>query len=152
MAKIDELDLKVIDGLRVDARKSFRELAEELDVAEGTIYNRVNKLKKAGVLRGFIADIDYAMLGYDLTAVIGVIVKGGHLPQIEERIAAQSMVTAVYDVTGQYDAVVVGKFRDRSDLNALVKKLTSMEHVDRTYTMIVLNVVKESHGLDFSKE
>jgi len=148
MAKIDDLDIKIISKLRLNARKSFRELADELDVAEGTIYNRVNKLKEKGVLKGFIADVDYSKLGFDLTAVIGVVVKGGHLPQIEKKIAGEDTVTAVYDVTGDFDAIVVAKFRDRKDLNTLVKKLTSMDNVDRTYTMVALNVVKETHGVN----
>ncbi|MBD3388560.1 MAG: AsnC family transcriptional regulator [Candidatus Altiarchaeales archaeon] len=148
MTKIDDVDLKIIRELRGDGRRSFREIAEKLKVAEGTVYNRVNKLKDMGVIKSFIADIDYSKLGYDLTAVIGVIVKGGHLPEIEKKIAAEKNVTAVYDVTGQYDAIVVAKFPDRTELNKLVKKLTAMEHVDRSYTMVVLNVVKEMHGIE----
>ncbi|MBD3262423.1 MAG: AsnC family transcriptional regulator [Candidatus Altiarchaeales archaeon] len=148
MGKIDDLDVRILEKLKDDARKSFRDMAEELSVAEGTIYNRVNKLREAGVLRGFIADIDYAKLGYDLTALIGVIVKGGHLPEIEEKISEEENVSAVYDVTGEYDAVVVAKFKDRSQLNTLVKKLTAISNVDRTYTMVVLNVVKENHGIN----
>lgn len=147
MGKIDELDLKILSHLREDARKSFRELAEDLDVAEGTIYNRVNKLKDMGVLKGFIADIDYSMLGFDLTAILGVIVQGGYLSDIEKKIAMEENVTAVYDVTGEYDAIVVAKFRDREELNSLVKKVTGLKYVQRTYTMVALNVVMEKHGV-----
>ncbi len=147
MGKVDEVDLSIIRELQSDGRMSFREIAEKLNVAEGTVYNRVNKLKEQGVIRNFMVDVDYARIGYDLTAVIGVIVKGGHLPEIEKKIAAEDNVTAVYDVTGEYDAVVVAKFHNRDELNKLVKKLTALEHVDRTYTMVALNVVKEKHGV-----
>jgi Lrp/AsnC family transcriptional regulator for asnA, asnC and gidA len=147
MTKIDDIDLNIIKQLQYDGRRSFREIAEKLKVAEGTVYNRVSKLRDQGVLRNFIADVDYAKLGYDLTAVIGVIVKGGHLPEIEGKIAKERNVTAVYDVTGEYDAIVVAKFRNRDELNKLVKGLTALENVDRTYTMVALNVVKEQHGI-----
>ena len=148
MGRIDELDLKLLRALQGDGRRSFREIAEELDVAEGTVYNRVNKLREEGVIKNFLVDIDYSRLGYDLTAVIGLRVRGGHLPDIESRIAQENNVTAVYDVTGEYDAVVVAKFPGRDELNRLVKRINSMENVERTYTMVVLNVVKEKHGVE----
>jgi Lrp/AsnC family transcriptional regulator, regulator for asnA, asnC and gidA len=147
MAKIDELDLALIKELQADGRRSFRDIAEKLKVAEGTVYNRVNKLKEEGVIKNFLVDVDYSKLGYDLTAVIGVRAKGGHLPEIETKIAKEKNVTAVYDITGEYDAIVVAKFPGRDELNNLVKRLNSLENVERTYTMVVLNVVKEKHGI-----
>ena len=50
--------------------------------------------------------------------------------------------------TGEYDAIVVAKFRNREELNNFVKKILSMPHIKRTYTMVVLNVVKEIHGVE----
>ncbi|MFH1403321.1 MAG: Lrp/AsnC family transcriptional regulator [Candidatus Altiarchaeota archaeon] len=148
MANLDDIDLKIISELREDARQSFRELAGKLGVAEGTVYNHVNNLKKNGIITGFMAQVDYSKIGYDLSTVIGIVVKGGHLPEVEEKISREPSVSAVYDVTGQYDAIIVAKFKDRNGLNGFVKKLTGMPNVDRTYTMMVLNVVKEQHGID----
>ncbi len=145
--KIDEVDLNILKELGRDGRKSFRDIAEKMAVSEGTVYNRVNKLKEQEVIRNFIADIDYSKLGYDLTAIIGIRAKGGRLQDIEKKIASEKNVSAVYDVTGEYDALVVAKFPDRDALNKLVKKLTAMEDVERTYTMVVLNVIKEAHGI-----
>jgi len=147
-SKIDDLDISILRELKKDARKSHRDIAEKLGVAEGTIYNRVNKLQEMGVIKRFMVDLDYSKLGYDLTAVIGVIVEGGHLPEIEEKIAKKPNVSAVYDVTGDYDALVVAKFMDRDALNKFVKGLLAIPHVKRTYTMLVLNVMKETHGVD----
>ena len=145
--KIDDLDISILNELKKNSRESFREMAEKLDVAEGTIYNRVSKLQSAGVIKGFIADIDYSKLGYDLTAVIGLIVDGPHLPEIEKDISKSSNVSAVYDVTGEYDALVVGKFKDRESLNSFVKNVLSTQYIRRTHTMLVLNVVKEEHSV-----
>lgn len=147
MGKIDDVDISIIKEVVADGRQSFREIAEKLDVSEGTVYNRISKLRENGVIRGFMADIDYSKLGYDLTAVIGIKAKGGELQKIEKTIAAVGNVSAVYDVTGEYDAMVVAKFKDRAELNNFVKDLTSMESVDRTYTMMVLNVVTEKHHI-----
>ena len=147
MTKIDELDIKIIRELQTDARQSYRDIATKLKVAEGTVYNRVGKLKKEGVIKGFIADVDYGKMGYELVSLIGITVQGGKLPQVEEKIAEEPNVTAVYDVTGDYDAIIVAKFKDREGLNGLVKRTLAMEEVKRTYTMVVLNVMKETHTI-----
>ncbi len=145
---IDDLDIKVIRELQVDARRSYREIGENLGVAEGTVYNRINKLIRMGVIKKFIPDIDFSKLGYDLIAVIGLAVEGKYLRDVEAKIAREKNVSAMYDVTGEFDAVVVGKFRNRGELDKFVKKLLSTPHVKRTYTMLVLNVVKETHGVE----
>ncbi len=146
--KIDDLDISIIKELKKDARKSHRDIAEKLGVAEGTIYNRVNKLQEMGVIKRFMVDLDYAKLGYDLSAVIGIIVEGGFLAEIEEKISKKSNVSALYDVTGDYDALIVAKFREREELDKFIKGVMAIPHVKRTYTMLVLNVMKETHGVD----
>ncbi len=151
LEKLDSLDIKILVELQEDARKSLREIAEKLGVAEGTVYNRINKLRKLGVLEKFIPIIDYSKLGFDLTAIIGITAEGGHLVEVEELLAKEPNVTAVYDVTGEFDVITVARFRSRSELNAFIKRIASLEHVKRTYTMLVLNVVKETHSIDLSK-
>ncbi|RLG09181.1 AsnC family transcriptional regulator [Candidatus Pacearchaeota archaeon] len=146
--KIDELDIKIIRELRKDARQSFYDLAKKLKVAEGTIYNRVNKLQESGVIKGYSAKVDFSKLGYDLVVIIGVSVKGKHLIEIEKEIAKEKNVSAVYDVTGEYDAIIVANFKTRDELNKFVKKILGMKYVKRTYTMLVLNIWKDIHGVD----
>lgn len=148
MVKIDSIDIQILKELQDDARKSLKEIAESVGVAEGTVYNRINKLKKAGVIKKFIPVIDYSLLGYDIIAVIGITAEGGYMVEIEKEIAKEKNVTAVYDVTGEYDILVVAKFKTRENLNEFVKKIAGMEKVMKTYTMLVLNVVKETHIIE----
>jgi len=145
---IDDLGIKIIRILQENSRESYRDIANKLGVAEGTVYNRVNKLREEGVIKRFMVNVDFSKLGYDLTVLIGIIVEGGHLPEIEKKISKRGNVSAVYDVTGEYDAIVVAKFKTREELNDFVKKLLAMPHVRRTYTMVVLNVLKEVHGIE----
>ncbi len=148
MAKIDEVDVKIIKELQEDARKSLKEIAEKVGVAEGTVYNRINKLRNLGIIKKFIPVIDYSTLGYDLTAIIGITAEGGQIVEIEKEIAKEKNVTAVYDVTGDFDILVVAKFESRKGLDEFVKRLLSMKSVKKTYTMLVLNVVKETHTIE----
>jgi len=148
MTKIDEVDIAILKELQEDARKSLKEIAEKVGVAEGTVYNRLNKMKSLGVIKKFIPVIDYPKLGYEITAIIGITAEGGQIVEIEKEIAKEKNVTAVYDVTGEFDILVVAKFENREKLNQFVKRLLGMRSVKRTYTMLVLNVVKESHIIE----
>lgn len=141
--KIDDIDKKILHLLNKDGRMSYREISRKLGVSVGTVHNRVEKLMKNGVIKKFVPVIDHSRLGYKLTAIIGVRVKGGVLRNWEERTAYHKNVLAIYDVTGEFDAILIGKFRDTSELDKFIKGLLRENDVQRTYTQTVLNIVKE---------
>ncbi len=139
----DAIDLKILEMLERDGRMSFREVAKKLRISEGTVYNRVKRMQRDGIIKGFSASLDPMKLGKDLVAVIGLRVLGGHLVEVEEMISKYDEVRAVYDVTGDYDAIAIARFSTRAELNKFIKEVLAHEYVDRTATYVVLNVVKE---------
>jgi len=140
---VDEVDLKIIRLLQVDARKSFNKLADSLDIAVGTAYNRVKNMEDNGILKGYTVMLDSAKLGYGLTALILIEAEGRYLPEVEKELAQLGEVICIYDITGDYDIAVVARFKNRSTLNNFIKSTLKMPHVTRTVTNVVLNVVKE---------
>jgi DNA-binding Lrp family transcriptional regulator len=141
--KLDALDLKILMLLQQDSRLSFNKIAGKLGVSVGTAYNRVKNLEEDGVVKGYIAVLDPAKLGYDLTAILLIQAVGKHLAEVESEIAKINNVIAVYDITGDYDAAIITKFKDRASLNDFVKNLLSLPHIKRTVTNVALNVIKE---------
>ena len=144
---MDELDRKILALLQRNARLSYREIARELRVAVGTVYNRVKRMEEAGVIRGYAPVLDYEKLGFGLTAIIGVKAQGRRIVEIEREIARSDRVMMVYDTTGEYDIFVVAKFRDRGDMNSFVKWVLSLEGVEKTNTSVAMQVVKEDMRL-----
>lgn len=140
---LDNKDFELLRLLQEDAHLPFRELAKKLDVAEGTVVNRLAKLKASGIIKGFAALVNAEKLGYDLTVLIGLRVRGGSLMEVEEEIAKRKEVLAVYDITGEYDAMIISRFRNRKDLNSFIKSVLSMKNVERTNTNLALNITKE---------
>lgn len=145
---LDELNLKILSILQEDARKSSREIADRLNVATGTIYNRIKKMSDEGIIKGYIPFIDFQKIGFDLTALILIQVEGKHMIQVEEELAAIPNVVAVYDITGEHDVAMVGRFKNRKSLNDFIKNMLKMEHIERTVTSVVLNVVKEDFRIN----
>jgi len=140
---LDDLDIKILSLLSEDARRSCRELAEKLDVASGTVYNRVRRMSEAGVIRGYIPLVDHTKLGYGLMALILVQVEGQHLVDVERELAKPSEVVAVYDITGEFDVAVLARFKSQTSMNAFIKDTLKIPYIRRTVTNVVLNVVKE---------
>ena len=144
--RLDALDRNILRELARDSRKSFREVARSLNVATSTVISKYNRLVQKGVIRRAGLVIDYEKVGYSLSVAIELTVAKGKLLEVEEKIGKRHNVYAVYDITGDSDALILARFRNRNELNDFVKSLLAMEYVQRTNTHVVLNVVKE----DFS--
>jgi DNA-binding Lrp family transcriptional regulator len=143
----DQLDLKILRNLLADGRISFRELAWNLGVSTTTVAARVSRLQAAKVIGGYSTIVDFQKLGYELTVVTEIHVSKGKLLEMEEEIAKVPGVVAVYDVTGEIDAIVISKCRDREELSRFTKGLLSMHFVERTNSHVVLTTVKEDFRL-----
>jgi len=141
---LDETDRRILSVLQRDARTSMRKISKEVGVSLGTVSNRVRKLEGTGVIRGYAVLLDPEKIGWDLNVVIGLRIQKGRLIEIQEKIAKDPRVYGVYDVTGDFDSMVVARARDRSDLDDLSKNVMSVDGVERSVTHLVLNTVKES--------
>ncbi|BDB97354.1 MAG: Lrp/AsnC family transcriptional regulator [Saccharolobus sp.] len=140
---LDAIDRRLLIELTRDARTSLRRLAEEMNVSPATLHNRMTRMVQEGIIKSFVALIDYAKLGFTLTSIIMAKVDGKHLVEFEKEIANVDNVIAVYDVVGEYDVVIIAKFRSVEELDSFLKQLLKNPKIERTYTSIVLNVVKE---------
>lgn len=143
MFTLDDIDRKLIGELLRNSKRSYRELARAIGVSAATVINRVQRLESGGVIKDYSTRLDHERLGYELTVVTEIIVSKGKLLETDAEIAKIPNVCAVYDITGQTDAMVVAKFKSRSSLSEFTKRLLSMPYVERTNTHVVLTTVKE---------
>ena len=143
MFALDDIDRKLIGELLRNSKRSYRELARAIGVSAATVINRVQRLESGGVIKDYSTRLDHERLGYELTVITEIIVSKGKLLETDAEIAKIPNVCAVYDITGQTDAMVVAKFKSRSSLSEFTKRLLSMPYVERTNTHVVLTTVKE---------
>ncbi|RDI71633.1 HTH-type transcriptional regulator Lrp [Halopelagius longus] len=144
----ENLDAKLINALLGDGRASLRSLAEELDVSVTTVSNHLRDLEDEGVIEGYTPRVNYDALGYDVTAVIQLKVEGSALPDITDRLEDQKQMISVYEVTGDYDVIAVGKFRDTDGMNRQIKELLTDVDIRESNTSVVLNAVVENEQFD----
>jgi Lrp/AsnC family transcriptional regulator for asnA, asnC and gidA len=110
----DELNQAIVRMLQQDGRIPFKDIADALDVSEGTVRNRVNWMKSSGMLR-IVAIADPTSMNYTADAMIGIKVAPGSTPKkLAERLAQHPEVVYVLWVSGRYDllAEIVADSRD----------------------------------------
>ena len=140
---LDATDRALLAALLEDARISQRGLAKRVGVAQGTITNRLRRLEGMGVIKGYTVLLDAESIGWTMTVITGLTIQKGSMIDVQQQIAADPRVFAVYDVTGDYDSMVLARVRGRKDLDDLTKTVFTLQGVQRSFTQVVLNTVKE---------
>lgn len=148
MKNIDETDIDILKILDQDSRKKLRPIADELNKSPTTIGKHIKELEEKEIIKKYTVDIDYEKLGYEIMALIELTISKGKMIEVEKEIAGHPNIFGVYDITGTYDAVVLARFKTRSELSDLVKKINSSEFVVRTNTHLILNVIKDGTSFE----
>ncbi len=148
----ENLDAKLVNELLGNGRASLRSLGEDLDVSVTTVSNHLRDLEEGGVIRGYSPEIDYNEIGYDVTAVVQMKVDGESLPEITESLSHEKQMVSVYEVTGDYDVIAVGKFQDTDGMNDQIKSLLTNNNINESSTSVVLNRVTENQQFQLETE
>jgi Lrp/AsnC family transcriptional regulator for asnA, asnC and gidA len=141
---IDEVDQRILRLLLKDASVSQETIANEVGTSVGTVSNRIKRMKEEGVIERFIPAVNARALGFDIVALIDIRIAGGHMEEVQQAFCDHPNVCSIYDITGEYDTMFVTKFCSTEDLNTFIKQLAQHEHVQRTSSNLVLNIIKES--------
>ena len=108
-----------------------------------TIYERIKKLEKNGVLKGYQALIDYEKIGFNLPVIVELIVKREKQFEVANKLIKFKNVSAIYGVTGGTDLMVITKFRNRDELSHFINTLFEVEGIERTNTRVILNIFEK---------
>jgi len=145
---MDELDLKILEGLRVNSRRPFLELAKELGVSDATIHGRVKKMVEEGVIKDFTITTDHEKLGYGVTAFVELKVKPGTADEAISRLSEIGGVLEAHEIHGHCDILLKVKAKDLRELrDKIVNNIRRVEEVVSSQAFTVLKVVKEGHTL-----
>ncbi|MFX0006516.1 MAG: Lrp/AsnC family transcriptional regulator [Promethearchaeota archaeon] len=140
-----DLDIEILKKISIDGRISLRQLAKDLgNKSPVTIKSHVENLEKDKIIKNYGVQIDFEKLGYDIIAIIELTISKGKMLEVEKNVAKNPHIFAVYDITGEYDALILARFKNREDLSKMIKDIHTSPYVERTNTHIVLNVIKEN--------
>lgn len=148
----ENLDRELLNELLGDGRASLRSLGEELDVSVTTVSNHLEALEAEGIIDGYTPIVDYNELGYDVTAVIQLKVEGSAIVELTDRLREQKQMVSVYETTGDYDIIAIGKFTDTDGMNDQIKALLSDVDINESNTSVVLNAVTEHEQFELDTD
>ena len=143
---VDNKDLLILDALKRDAKASVVEIAKKTGLPGTTVYNRIKKLNKEGVIKGYTIRVDNKKIGKGLSAYVAITVdyrrlKEQKIPvrQLIKKIALLPSIEEMNIVTGEIDAIVKVRVKDINELNeVLMDKLRDFEGIEKTQTMVIL--------------
>jgi DNA-binding Lrp family transcriptional regulator len=147
-----DLDTRLLRELQIDARRSNRQLAEALGVAASTVGARLKDLEERGVIRGYRAVLDYGQLGLGLVAMTRIKARGEALPRIVKSLSEHPSLTHVYEITGEFDIMVIGRFANETEMNREIKSMLGLPGIEGTNTSVVLDAPKESLDVELRAE
>ncbi|MGK0366880.1 MAG: Lrp/AsnC family transcriptional regulator for asnA, asnC and gidA [Thermoproteota archaeon] len=139
--EIDSVDKKILACLQEDARVPYLEIARKLIVSGGTIHQRIDRLKKLGILKGSTIELDYSKLGYDVSVILGIHLKSAKdQTKVIERLAQMREVTEINYTTGNFALMIKVVTKTINEFHHfLVEKLQDMTEIQSTESFICLD-------------
>jgi DNA-binding Lrp family transcriptional regulator len=144
---LDEIDKKILKKLQEDARISFKEIAKEVGTSEATVFVRVKKLQKSGVIRGFRAILNPPSIGKQVTAFALVKAEPKSYPRMLAQLMNLEDICEIHDVTGAYYSILKLRTTNSEQLAEILDKIGEIEGVAGTETVIVLRTIKEETSI-----
>ena len=137
--QLDDLDRKILALLMENAKRPYTELGAKLFVSGGTIHVRMNKLIAAGVVKGQTLSVDHTKLGYDVSAFLGIYLKGSGLyNQAADYLKGIQEIVSAHYTTGIYSIFARVICRDTNHLRDVLQRIQAFDGIQRTETFITL--------------
>lgn len=144
---IDNVDLKILALLTEDAKMPYTEVAKKVFVSGGTVHVRMRKMEEMGIVRGTTLKMDYAKMGYDITAFLGIYLeKSSYYDDVVKKLNLIPEIVKVHYTTGNYNIFVKMHCKDTKHLkDVLHDKIQTVEGIERTETIISLEESLNRH-------
>ena len=151
---LDAIDRKILALLQDDAKTSQAELAKLVGLTAPSVNERIRKLERAGIIRGYVALLDERKLGQDITAFVEIFIEH---PKFEsgfiEAVGGLDEVLECHHITGEFSLLLKVRVEDMAAFRKLlIEKLNSVRGVRQTRTLIVLATSKEQRRIKIDSE
>ncbi len=142
--RLDELDLRLVEILQNDSSMPAVQIARDLQVTEGTVRNRIRRLRRLGVIRKFTVVVDPTALGQNMVAFVLVNAAPGRLSEVAKRLSSLDIVSGVYETHTYADLLLKLRVKNSSDLaDVVANRIKTVSGVAGTQVVSVLNIWKD---------
>ena len=135
MSNIRNIDREILEELKKNARASFVEIGKKLGITEGTVRYRVNSLMKKGIIKKFT--IETYEEGISSIAMIRLVPQAD-IHQIYPKIMKINGVERIFEVTGDFDMIILIRTSDSKNLNKILDDIRATDGIVSTISYVVL--------------
>lgn len=139
---MDATDRTIVMALQKDARVSFRDLAASVNLSPNATAERVRRLERQGIIKGYTAIVDHSAAGRTLSALVDLRLKEGTPPEHFEPIVRKlDVIVDCAHVSGRFDYTLRVTVADAGELDQLIRFLKAKANVVETDTRLVMRTV-----------
>ena len=145
--QIDNIDRGILSELMINAKVPYTEIAKKLIVSAGTIHVRMKKMEEAGIVKNSRLHINYELLGFDLTAFLGIYLeKGSTYTDVIQQLNLIPEIVEAHYTTGVYSIFAKIRCKNTKHMRQILnEKIQSIKGIQRTETIISLEQSIDKH-------
>ena len=143
--QLDEIDFKILETLKRDARTPFTEVGRDLGISDATVHVRVNKMMDEGIIKGYTIVVDEEALGRKVHGFALINVNPGFLKDVANQLVENEKVGAVYEIHGPNDLIVKVEAGGIDEMRDLMLKIREIPNVATNELITVYKVWKEKN-------
>jgi len=141
---LNKVDIEILNLLQSDSSTPFVDLAEKIGVTDGTIHQRVRKLKKLGIIKRFTVQLNQEKIGNSTVAYLLLTVNPGYIESVSEKVKEYPNVMEVHEVHTQGDLLIKIRASSQDEIrDIMVNKIRKIEGVGDSNLFPVYKVWKE---------
>ena len=145
--QIDNIDRGILSELTINAKVPYTEIAKKLIVSAGTIHVRMKKMEEAGIVKNSRLHINYELLGFDMTAFLGIYLeKGSTYTDVIQQLNLIPEIVEAHYTTGVYSIFAKIRCKNTKHMRQILnEEIQSIKGIQRTETTISLEQSIDKH-------
>ncbi|KYG70531.1 Lrp/AsnC family transcriptional regulator [Bdellovibrio bacteriovorus] len=135
---LDDVDRKILSLLKEDARLQYAEIGKKVNLSAPAVHARVKKMETNGIIKRYTIDMEPEPLGASLCAFVRIAKSKGTSASIAHHFKKIKQIEECHGVAGEDCIYIKLRTQSTNELSKLIDEIRSIEGVDRTVTVVVL--------------
>ena len=139
MAKIDDIDRKILSQLMADGAISIPKLSQNINANSSVVYSRIKRLLKRKLIERYTIQVNEKELGYGVKSVTGINMNSKLRDNVIEELFKIDGVSEISEVTGRFDIMVTMHTKNLNEMHQIVsEKIGKIDGIQNTETFVEL--------------
>src|SRR5688572_17061773 len=140
--QMDSIDQRIVALLRENARRSFKDIGDQVHLTAPAVKRRVDRLERDGIILGYTAVVDPPAFGWHAEAFVDLFCEGSMPGEaIKRAVEGEAGVVSAHTVAGEASALLHVMAEDTQGLESALERIRATEGITRTVTEVVLSTL-----------